>query len=78
MLRELLGKLQMSDPVGDGWVARSRRRRLWCDASSLAIGCALEIEGNIVEDAAWVRKKGNGAHINMAQLDSMIKGLSGT
>lgn len=39
------------------------------------MGCALEIEGNITEDAVCLRKKGDGAYINMTELDSVIKGL---
>ena len=50
--------------------------KVWCDASSLAIAVALEINGAIVEDAAWLRKKNDSAHINVAELDSVIQGLN--
>ena len=30
--------------------------KVWCDASSLALGIALEVQGSIVEDAVWLRK----------------------
>ena len=53
-----------------------RKGKVWCDARSLATGCALEVDGCIVEDGAWLRKKDDGAHINMAELDSVIKGLN--
>ena len=29
---------------------------VWCDASSIALGLLLEINGCAVEDAAWLRK----------------------
>ena len=76
MLGELLDELQSFDPVCGRWDANSKSGRIWCDASSLAIGCALEIEGHIMEDAAWLRKKNDGAHINMAELDSVLRGLN--
>ena len=76
MLKELLGELKYADPVEGVWRADSSRGRVWCDASSLAVGCALEIGGRIVEDAAWLRKKEDGAHINMAELDSVLRGVN--
>ena len=49
---------------------------MWCDASSLALGVAVEIEGQIVEDAAWLRKRDDSGHINVAELDAVVKGLN--
>ena len=49
---------------------------LWADASSLAIGVALEIGGSIVEDAAWLRKADDSGHINMSELDAVIRGVN--
>ena len=34
------------------WEVSSKIGTVWCDASSLATGCALEVDGDIVEDAA--------------------------
>jgi ribonuclease HI len=57
-------------------VAPGGHARVWCDASSLAVGCALESDGEILEDAAWLRKKSDGSHINMAELDAVVNGLN--
>ena len=46
------------------------------DASSLAVGVVLEIGGSIVEDAAWLRKVNDNAHINMSELDAVIRGVN--
>ena len=35
----------------------------------------LEIDGNLVEDAAWLRKKDDFAHINMAEMDAVLNGI---
>ena len=67
MLHEMFQRVAKEDPVRGIWaVAPIQQARLRCDASSLAMGCALEIDNAIVEDAAWLRKKSDGAHINMA------------
>jgi ribonuclease HI len=77
MLQELVQDVKKNDPVGGKWAVTSLNTcKVWCDASSLAIGCALEINGDIVEDGAWMRKKDDGAHINMAELDSVVKGIN--
>uniref|UniRef100_A0A5S6QAW3 RNase H domain-containing protein n=1 Tax=Trichuris muris TaxID=70415 RepID=A0A5S6QAW3_TRIMR len=49
--------------------------KVWVDASSLAHGVAIEVGSCIVEDAAWLRSDEAG-HINMAELDTVIKGLN--
>ena len=76
MLLEVMQETEMADPVGGKWSVVSKKGRVWCDASSLAVGCALEVDDGIVEDGAWLRKADDGAHINMAELDSVLKGLT--
>ena len=56
------------------WFAPADRpERVWCDASSLAIGVALDIDGQTIEDAYWFRKKDDSAHINVAELDAVLR-----
>ena len=76
MLLEVMQEIEMADPVGGKWSVVSKKGRVWCDASSLAVGCALEVDDGIVEYGAWLRKADDGAHINMAELDSVLKGLN--
>lgn len=76
LLTELVARLHSEDPVKGKWTNKSEVGRVWCDASSLAIGCALEVDGAMVEDGAWLRKQEDGSHINMAELDSVMKGLN--
>ena len=49
---------------------------MWCDASDLAIGVVLEIDGRTAEDAAWLRKKHDHSHINLAEIDAAVRGLA--
>ena len=63
MARELLMRVRAEDPVRGIWhVPIISTGRVWCDASSFALGVALEIHGSIVEDAARIRKSSDCAH----------------
>ena len=55
---------------------RTEKRVVWCEASSIATGVLLEIGGVVVKDAAWLRKKVNASHINVAELDGVLKGVN--
>ena len=57
LVREILERVRGSDPVRGSWHAGGGSEgKVWCDASSLALGAVLEIEGKVVEDMAWLRK----------------------
>ena len=49
---------------------------VWVDASSLAIGVLLEKNGAVIEDACWLRPMNDAAHINLAELDVVLKGIN--
>ena len=58
MLIETFNRLKLEDPMKGTWlVSNSRNGTVWCDASSIALGVVMEIDGNLVEDTAWLRKK---------------------
>ena len=77
MVKEIDKRLRQCDPVRGNWLVHSNSMlRLWTDASSLAVGVAVEIDGDIVEDAAWLRRKGDSSHINVSELDVVVKGLN--
>ena len=76
-LHEISAAAKKSDPVGGKWeVSKQDLGRVWCDASSLATGVCLEINGSIVEDNSWLRKVDDAAHINVAELEAVIKGFN--
>ncbi|XP_047146280.1 uncharacterized protein LOC124819114 [Hydra vulgaris] len=77
-LVEILRRLEASDPVNGTWNADGIQNGaiLWCDASSIAIGVAIEYNGVIVEDAAWLRSTNDVMHINMAELDAVVRGIN--
>lgn len=81
-LSDLLGEIftkmkHEGDPASGRWpVSPHSPMTIWADASGLAIGVALEVDGVIIEDAAWLRPRNDSAHINLSELDAVIKGLN--
>jgi transposase InsO family protein len=74
---DLWQRLSTDDPVGGMWkVRKDGECRLWCDASSLGLGACLEVDDRIVEDASWLRPKHDVSHINVAELEAVVKGVS--
>ena len=65
------------DPLFGSWpVDLTQEVVLWTDASSVAIGVALEVGGEVVEDAAWLRRAGDARHINMSKLEAAIREIN--
>uniref|UniRef100_A0A5S6Q4C2 Uncharacterized protein n=1 Tax=Trichuris muris TaxID=70415 RepID=A0A5S6Q4C2_TRIMR len=75
LINEVASKVRSNDPVGGRWNVSGEKARVWVDASSLAHGVVIEVGGCIIEDAAWLRSD-EASHINMAELDAVIKGLN--
>ena len=80
-LQELCLDLQKrvlnEDPVAGVWSASpSSQWKVWCDASNIAYGVVLEADGAVVEDQSWLRPADDERHINVAELDAVIKGLT--
>ena len=77
MIQEVITEVKKRDPVKGEWhIRRSKEGVIWCDASSLALGAILKIGGVTAEDAAWLWKKNDNAHINVAGLDATMKGVN--
>eukprot|EP00794_Sanderia_malayensis_P011566 gene11567-12761_t len=76
MLRDILERINKEDPVTGVWHARKNNNGgIWYDASSLAFGVLLEINGVTVEVAAWLRKKDDFNHINVAELEAELEAV---
>ena len=62
------------DPVHGRWlVPADGNVVVWVDASNVALGVTLVIGGEVVEDAAWLRKEGDTTHINVSEMDAAIR-----
>ena len=76
-MREVVEEVRGADPVKGTWKApKVDTGVIWCDASDLAMGAVLEVGGVEVEDASWMRKKGDYTHINVAELEAVLKGVN--
>lgn len=75
MIAEVLSRVREEDPSRGNWEVSGREATVWVDASSLAFGAAIEVKGDIIEDASWLRSD-TSSHINIAELDALIKGLN--
>ncbi|GFO30150.1 Pol polyprotein [Plakobranchus ocellatus] len=75
LIREVV--VQKEDPVRGKWNVPSEAKGVvWCDASNLALGVVIDIGGVTAEDATWLRKKDDYNHINVAELESALKGMN--
>ena len=75
MLEETASEVDKNDPVRGRWDVTGSNARVWVDASSLALGVVIEVDGSVIEDASWLRKD-DATHINIAELDAVVKGLN--
>ena len=77
MVNEVIAKVKDEDPLKGHWhVPKTKKGVVWCDASSIAIETVLKVDGRVVEDASWLRKMDDFCHINVAELESVLKGAN--
>ena len=76
MLEDCVRRVKQDDPAKGHWNVVGEEATVWVDASSLALGVAIEVNGQVVEDASWLRSEDASFHINMAELDAVIKGVN--
>ena len=64
------------DPVRGIWSVSREELNALVDTSALATGVVLEKPGDVLEDAWWLRSTNDAHHINLAELDTTLKGLN--
>jgi len=75
MLEDMYQKVMSHDPARGRRDVDGEEATVWVDASSLALGAVLEVGGQVVEDGTWLCHD-DTAHINMAELDAVVKGIN--
>ena len=74
---ETVERAKAEDPVKGPWGVNPKGQvKVWTDASSLAMGVVLQVDGGVVEDASWLRKKSDAFHINVAELEAVGRGIN--
>ena len=76
MISETVDSMQQDNLTHGDWCVDGLELNVWVDASSLAIGVALERHDTVLEDACWLRPENNAQHINLVELDAMLKGIN--
>ena len=76
MLEDTVQRVERNDPGKCRWDVVGEEATVWVDTSSLALGIVIEVDGNVVEDASFLRSDDSSYHINMAELNAVIKGVN--
>ena len=76
MITETMERVMQNDPVHGDWCINGNELTIWVDASSLAMGVTLDDKGSIIEDACWLQPENDMQHINLAELDATLMGLT--
>ena len=73
---EIVNEMKSND-VGGKWTANiNGLNSVWCDASQIAMAIVVEdSDGSIIEDGSWLRKTNDPMHINLAELEAVLKGI---
>ena len=77
--KELEHRVLSSDPASGTWSVKvddSAESIVWCDASDIALGVQLQVGVVVAKDQSWLRPMSDRRHINVAELDAVIKGLT--
>ena len=76
-MSEMLEEVKKNDPVRGQWkIPSSDWGTVWTDASDLAMGTVIEVGGVVAEDGSWMRKSDDYNHINVAELEAVLKGVN--
>ena len=76
MLDEIVMRSSQTDPARGEWCTNGQEVTVWVNASSLATGVAIEYDGAIIEDTSWLRPVHADKHINLAELDAVLRGIN--
>ena len=75
-IKEVITRVHEDDPAQGRWCVNRQALSVWVDLSSLATGVSLVYDGAVVEDACWLRPENDSQHINLTELDAIIKGIN--
>ena len=76
MIKEVLTRVQKENLALCKWCVDGQALSVWVDASSLVTGMLLVYDGAVVGDACWLRPEKDSQHINLTELNAIIKGIN--
>ena len=69
-------RVMQDDPMQGDWCINGNELTVWVDANSLAMGVTLEDNRSIIEDTCRLQPENDTRHINLAELDYILKGIN--
>ena len=76
IVMEIIVTVKQNDPIRGDWCMLGNKMNIWIDARSLVIGNLLKKDKAAIEDACWSQPIYNATHINLAELDTVLKGIT--
>ena len=76
MVMETIARVKKSDSTRRDWCVQGKEMNTLVDANSLAIEVLLEKNRVVIKDACWLQPRNDAAHINLAELDTVLKGIN--
>ena len=76
MVVETVTRVKKNDPTRGDWCMQGKEMNAWVDASSQMIEILWEKNGAIIKDACWLRPMNDAAHINLEEVDAVLKGIN--
>ena len=76
MITEMVARVHEADPVEGNWCVDSQEMKVQVDASSVATGVVLEVNGNVIKDAFWLCPTGDTKIVNLVELDTTLKSVN--
>ena len=76
VLQEVCAEIKSYEPACGDWAVHGNEGKVRVDSISLAIGALIQTGESTVEDATWLRKERSEIHINMAELDAVIREMN--
>ena len=73
---ELVTRVKKNDPARGDWCMQGKEMNAWVDASSRANRVLLEKNGVVIKDACWLWPMNDAMHINLAELNTVLKGIN--
>ena len=76
MLMETLTRILQDFPVRGNWCINGCEFTVWVDTSWLATEATREANRSVVKDVSWLHPANNEQHINLAELNAVLKGVN--
>ena len=74
---DIAADIAMHDPAQGVWnVDPNRAYQVFCDTSLAALAVVIKWDNRVMEDKAWLRKKDDFLHINVAEVTAITRGVN--